>query len=65
MTNYRDLLFFLPAVLAIIFMIWVFWKFTEQLAGPEKKARKADAESRTLRVVPADSPEAMQTFTRR
>lgn len=65
MTGYRDLLFFLAAGLAILFMVWVFWQFTQQLAGPEKTARKADAESRTLRVVPADSAEAEQTIPRK
>jgi hypothetical protein len=55
MTTYRDVLFFIPAGLAIFFMIWVLFKFTQQLAGPSKSTRRAAAESRYLRVVPQDS----------
>ena len=55
MTTYRDVLFFIPAGLAILFMIWVLFKFTQQLAGPPKAARGAQTESRYLRVVPEDS----------
>lgn len=55
MAHYRDLFFFIPASLATLFMIWVFFQFTRQLAGPGKSARRAEAESRYLRVVPADS----------
>lgn len=52
MTNY---FFFIPAGLAVLFMLWVLFKFTQQLAGP-RWARRAQAESRYLRVIPADSP---------
>lgn len=55
MTNYHDLLFFIPGGLSVLFMIWVFFKFTQQMAGPAKSVRGADAESRYLRVVTADS----------
>lgn len=55
MTHYGDLLFFIPAGLAILFMIWVFFKFTQQIAGPAKSVRGADAESRYLRAITADS----------
>lgn len=56
MTGYGDLLFYVPAVLAIFFMLWVLLKFTQQLAGPAKSARQGEAESRYLRVVQADEP---------
>lgn len=54
MTGYRDLLFFVPAGLAILFMLWVLLKFTQQLAGPGKSARPARSESRLPHVGPAN-----------
>lgn len=57
MSSYRDWLFFVPAILAVVFMIWVFFKFTEQLAGAEKSKRQPETDSRYLRVVTAAPPE--------
>lgn len=51
MANYQDWIFFISAGLAVLFMIWVFFKFSQQLAGPEKLAKRADADSTCLRVV--------------
>lgn len=55
MSGYRDLLFFVPGVLSVLFMLWVLVKFTQQLAGTAKSARQGEAESRYLYVVPADT----------
>ncbi len=53
MIQHQDLLFYIPAGLAVLFMIWVLFKFTQQLAGPAHAARSATAESRYLHVIRA------------
>lgn len=60
MAMYRDWLFFFPAGLAVCFMIWVLYKFTQQLAGPARAARRAEADPRALRVVRSGSPAAFR-----
>lgn len=41
-------LFFIPAGLAVSFMLWVLWKFTAELAGPVLRKRKPEAENQRL-----------------
>lgn len=53
MSSYQDWLFFVPAILAIIFMIWVLVKFTQQLASLDRSNSSSDADSRYLQVVTA------------
>ena len=37
MGSYRDWLFFVPAVLAVVFMIWVFFKFRNSWPVPRNR----------------------------
>jgi len=53
MSGFADWLFFIGGGLAIVFMSWVLSKFTEQLAGSERAARRADGETEAVYVVEA------------
>lgn len=61
MTSYRDWMFFIPAGLAVFFMLWVLYKFTQQLAGPDKQRRSAEDERGLLYVVRASASEEART----
>lgn len=60
MSNSADWLFFVPAILAVGFMIWVLLKFTQQLAFEEKSKQRPEADSRYLHIVTA-APEKTRT----
>lgn len=60
LTTFRDWLFIVSAALAVLFMLWVLFKFTQELGLPSNARKQAEADSDFVRVVRAGSPEQLR-----